>query len=387
MPRKKTEIPAEQETNETMDLNSQEPEETVTPEAQPEQAAELPAADALPESTLEADTPPVDTQTEPEQKGEAVMEQETPPTEEELPEPPASRTAAQRSFYTLDFNEVDRGLSPEQRQEWNSIYASYRSRSVMRGVVVGADPLNFRVRDKETGEIKQRRLRCAVVIPFRVRILIPETEMWMEGEERPDFVLRNITGAEIDFVVTHVDREGEFVVASRKQALASQRFYFGSHGNLNRSGARTQCDVLAVGNRRCLVSCHGYDINLTQRELSYTAIPDLQQVYHTGQTLPCVVKSFDRTAQKLTISVKESVVNPFDGAEIRHPVGCSRQAVIAGKYGGGVFCNLPDGVTVMCSYSFQYDDATFRSGDRVIVVIQRYATEQKQIYGKIVAKN
>jgi hypothetical protein len=33
--------------------------------------------------------------------------------------------------------------------------------------------------------------------------------------------------------------------------------------------------------------------------------------------------------------------------------------MISSKYGGGVFCNLPDGVTCMCNYSYQHEDADF----------------------------
>ena len=125
---------------------------------------------------------------------------------------------------------------------------------------------------------------------------------------------------------------------------------------------------------------------MTQRELSYTAVADLREKYRTGEELNCVVKAYDRGKNHLVISVKESVPNPFDGADFRHPEGSQRCAVISGKYGGGVFCNLPDGVTVMCNYAFHYDDSTFKSGDRVLLVIQRYDMEKKQIYGKIVAK-
>lgn len=155
---------------------------------------------------------------------------------------------------------------------------------------------------------------------------------------------------------------------------------------LHRTGARIPCRVLAVGPRRCLVECYGHDINLTQRELRYTAIPDLREQYHPGQTLECVVKEYDREQDALEISVKETNPNPFDGARERHPVGCTRQAVIAGKYAGGVFCNLPDGAVCMCSYAFHYDDASFEIGDTVMVLIQRYEMTKKQIYGKIVAK-
>lgn len=314
----------------------------------------------------------------------AVSTVESPGTQEE--HPTFREHNGHSDFYDLDFNALDRDLSPEQRQEWNSIYASYRSRSVLTGSIAGVDRHTVRVRDRRTGEMVRQDMYCATIIPFRVRILIPSAEMWMKGEERPDYVLRNMSGAVIDFVVTHVDREADFAIASRRLALRARRYYFSTQPSLHRSGARVKCRVLAVGPRRCLVECGGYDIDLTQREMRYTAIPDLREQYHRGDALDCIVKHYDRENAKLVISVKETNPNPFDGAELRHPVGSRRQAEIAGKYAGGVFCNLPDGVVVMCSYSFHYDDAAFAIGDKVIVMIQRYDFGKKQIYGKIIAK-
>ena len=120
---------------------------------------------------------------------------------EELPEPSEPE---KKSFYDLDFRALDQDLSPEQRQEWNTIYASFRSRSVMRGTIIGVDPHSMTVRSAQTGQVETKRMYCAVIVPFRARILIPETEMWAESEERPAFVLRNMPGAQIDFVITHV---------------------------------------------------------------------------------------------------------------------------------------------------------------------------------------
>ena len=164
------------------------------------------------------------------------------------------------------------------------------------------------------------------------------------------------------------------------------RRYFFSTQPLHQPGSRVPCHVLAVGPRRCLVECYGYDVNLSQRDMSYAAIPDLREQYHPGDELTCVVKQFDRKAGNLEISVKETVPNPFDEASLRHPVGCRRRATIAGKYAGGVFCNLPDGAVVMCRYSFHYEDSDFKTGDTVMVVIQRYDEGKKQIFGKIVGK-
>lgn len=303
---------------------------------------------------------------------------------EEEPTPKAAESD-QKSFYDLDFHTLDQNLSPEQRQEWNTIYASFRSRSAMRGTIIGIDPHSMAVRDPQSGALETKRMYCAVIVPFRVRILIPETELWTEGDERPNFVLRNMAGAQIDFVITHVDREAGFAIGSRKLALRSRRYFFSAQ-LFHRPGSRVTCHVLAVGPRRCLVECYGHDLNLTQRDMSYAAIPDLRDQYHPGDELNCIVKQYDRQADTLEISVKESVPNPFDDAVFRHPVGSRRQASIAGKYAGGVFCNLPDGAVVMCRYAFHYEDSDFQIGDTVMVVIQRYDEGKKQIFGKIVGK-
>lgn len=310
--------------------------------------------------------------------------EDTPPPE---PAPPADAPPMtdRQSFFAMDFREVDRGLTAEERQAWSSIYASYRGHSALSGKIIGADPLSMNVRSRETGEVERRTMYCVVVLVYRVPVYIPATEMWI-GEERPDFVLRNMMGAAIDFIITKVDREGGYAIASRRQAARAQRYFFAHRPDLCKEGARVKCRMLAVGPRRCLVECYGHDVDLTQRELSYTAIADLREQYHPGDELDCIVKGYDAPRRELQISVKETESNPFEGAELRHPVGSRRFAVIAGKYGGGVFCNLPDGTVCMCNYSYQHEDSDFQSGDHVTLVVQRFELEKRQMYGKILSK-
>lgn len=347
-----------------------------------------------------AETPPmgegsVDDLLEDEAVGDAgagprtsAPEDETVALPEELAqeeEKPVEKSDRQK-FFDLKFNRLDRGLTPEERQEWNSIYASYRDRSALRGTITGIDPLHVNVWNRETKEMERQTMYCAIVIPYRVRIVIPATEMWDRGWERPDFVLQNMVGSSIDFIVTKVDRESGFAIASRRLALRARRYYFAHRPNLNAVGTRVKCRVMSVGPRRALIECYGHDINLTQRELRYTAIPDLRDEYHPGQELECVVKVYDPDTDRLEISVKETESNPYEGAEQRHPVGSRRHAMIAGKYGGGVFCNMVDGTVCMCNYSYQHDDSDFSVGDTVILVVQRFDEGKKQMYGKILSK-
>ena len=318
----------------------------------------------------------------------AVAGDALPPLEEPMPgqdTPPAPPMTDRQSFFALDFHELDRGLSQEERQAWNSIYASFRGHSALSGTVIGADPHSMNVRNKETGQVERRTMYCVVVLVYRVPVYIPATEMWT-GEARPDYVLQNMMGASIDFIITKVDREGGYAIASRRQAARAQRYFFAHRPDLCAEGARVKCRLLAVGPRRCLAECYGHDVDLTQRDLSYTAIADLRAEYHPGDELDCIVKGYDAAQRNLLISVKETEANPFEGAEQRHPVGSRRYAVIAGKYGGGVFCNLPDGTVCMCNYSYQHEDSEFQSGDHVTLVVQRFERDKRQMYGKIMSK-
>lgn len=281
---------------------------------------------------------------------------------------------------------LDRGLPPEERQEWNSIYASYRGRSAITGTIIGVDPHSIYVWNPETERREKKTMYCAIVVPYRVRIVIPASEMWESGNERPDYVLQNMVGASIDLVIIKVEREAGFAIGSRRLASRSQRYFFAHREDLHRIGSRVKCRMLAVGPRRCLVDCYGHDLDLTQREMRYAAIPDLRDEYHPGMELESVVKVYDSTKDELIISVKETETNPILGAEQRHPVGSRRLAVISGKYGGGVFCNLPDGVVCMCNYSFQHEDSDFMVGENVMLVVQRYNEEKLQMFGKILSK-
>lgn len=113
---------------------------------------------------------------------EAVVEEDTSPPmteapagEQEMPAPKPEMSDREK-FFHLDFHKLDRNLSEEERREWNAIYASYRGGSPLSGTVIGVDMFSLNVRSRRTGEVRKRELSCAIVVLYRVRILIPETE-------------------------------------------------------------------------------------------------------------------------------------------------------------------------------------------------------------------
>ena len=288
-------------------------------------------------------------------------------------------------FKDLDLTELDKDLSEEQQKEWNAIYASYRAGSVLTGRVVGMDTNTITLPDKETGEYKRVAINCLVVISYRVKVLIPEQQVWFdEKTTRPEHVLRSMTGATIDYVITGIDRESDCCTASRRLAMGVRRRSFLKL--TPKVGKKVSVNILAVGATHLLGTSGGLDMTLSQRDLSYGMISDLREKFHPGEMHTAILKEYDDETKQLRVSVKEAEPHPFDGVEIRHPLNSRRASTISGKYKGGVFCKLEENLDCLCTYSMYQCDEDFDIGDQVIVVITKYDYTRKLVYGKIVAK-
>jgi ribosomal protein S1 len=223
---------------------------------------------------------------------------------------------------------------------------------------------------------------CLVVFDYRVKVLIPYSEMWVdaESEQRPG-VMKRFLGAEVDYIVTKIDREGNCVVASRAQAISYRRKAVAKR--LHKPGDLVDCRILAVSTTRILVECEGYESVLSQRNISYGTILDLREDYRPGQTVKAVFKGFEE--DRIQLSIKEVNPHPFDDVESRHPLHCRRLSRIMGKYAGGVFCSLEKDFTCLCLYTTGQKDSDFNPGDDVIIVVTKYDYHNKLVYGRIVS--
>lgn len=287
-------------------------------------------------------------------------------------------------FYDINFSEVDKDLTPEERAEWQSIYASIRSGSIMTGTMVGTDIHEFSFVPKGETKAEKQTIRCAIVIPYRVKIIIPETEMSLIPMPEGGYVLHSMGGAKLEFIITHVDRENGIAVASRKKALEKLMFVT-NRRDLQDKIIETK--VMSVGKNVCVINYGGYDVLVHKRDVNYSLVPDLRNVLHPGEIKKAKVMSFNPDEGKMKLSIKATMPHPFDGVETRHPVGTARVATVVGKYGGGVFCRLYDGVTdVLCAYDTMHYDGDFNIGDKVEIVIRKLNYDKKVVYGKMIRK-
>jgi ribosomal protein S1 len=279
------------------------------------------------------------------------------------------------NFNEINTAEFDKNLPPEELKEWNAIYASYRSGSLMSGVVTGVDSYAL------GGDGKTL---AVVVIPHRVKILIPESLIWHESDNIPEGVTRNLLGAKIEFVITNIDRENSVCTASRIAATQIRRRQF--FGGKPKTGDIIKCNVLAVGIKKILVEVGGFDLRLRRQDLCYTAVSDFRTNYIAGQTLAAVITNSSKKEGKIAVSVRDAKTHPYIGIRKRHPINSRRPSVITGKYKGSIFCRLEDDFDCLCTYSEFQKDEDFEVGDRVLIIVKRFNDESKRVFGVIVSK-
>ncbi|OQB12303.1 MAG: 30S ribosomal protein S1 [Firmicutes bacterium ADurb.Bin193] len=288
-------------------------------------------------------------------------------------------------FKDLNLSEMDKNLTEPEREEWQAIYASYRSASVISGGVAGVDLHEFKIVPKGKKKAVSQTVRCLIVIKYRIKIIIPESEVFLEDFNSGYHILHSMCGAQVDYVITYIDREAGFAVASRKLAL--EKMQAATARQRLKEGQMIDVKIISVGRNVCTVNYGGYDIMLPQRDVSYSIVPDLRETIHPGEIKKAVIKEYDKDEKILKISIKETTAHPFDGIETRHPLKSTRIATIVGKYGGGVFCRLYDNITdVLCSYDPMQYDGDYKIGNTVEIIISKYNFERKLVYGKILRK-
>ena len=282
------------------------------------------------------------------------------------------------NFNQINTAELDKDLSPEERAEWNAIYASYQAESLLSGIVSGVDSYSV----GEDGEV----MLAVVIFAYRVKILIPEKLLWNDEKYAEKEITRNLLGAKIDYVITNIDRENSVCVASRIAATKIKRKQFFKSRVTPKIGDRVQCNVLAVGIKRILVEVNGFDLQLKRQDLCYSAYTDFRLIYSTGQTLPAVITKVSRRESKLSVSVRDAKPHPYIGLQKRHPINCRRTSVITGKFKGFIFCKLEDDYDCLCKYSNYHNDDDFSIGDRIVIIIKDYDDKNSRVYGVIVSK-
>ena len=271
------------------------------------------------------------------QRKAAAAETETEP---EAPKPsPIRRRRTEEpapASRILSIDEEAKVQSAEDKQAylWMELRGSMRTKRTLTGILSGV-------------ERTPSGLPLAIVYYKDTRVVIPASEMNInleDHQESGEKELRNryaqilswMMGAEIEFIVSGLDKRSGSVVASRRDAMQrKQRQFFLTPGRdgqpLVKEGTTAEARVIAVSERVVRVEIFGVEVPIFARDVAWEWVDDCNDYYGIGDRVLVKILSIDRSNPRnirLQASIRETIPNPA-----RDNI---KKCVVQGKYIGKV---------------------------------------------------
>jgi len=249
---------------------------------------------------------------------------------------------------------------------WPEVYASRQNRSALKWPVIGVEEHALRFRDGE------EKVLCLVVGKERVKGLIPLQESGVDpgpGKAATRSRLLGLLGQELDFVVTNIDLNNEWFLASRKAAL--ERLSSRTWPELKEGDVKT-CIARRVHGKAVVVEIGGVEGILPASEISYGWVDEIVDVIQPGESFDVKIKELDREKQRLIVSIKDLIPNPWPDATRRYAKNAFYRGVVTGVTNFGIFVALEPGVNALLRH---FRSEVPRKGDEVAFVVDRIDTK------------
>jgi small subunit ribosomal protein S1 len=186
--------------------------------------------------------------------------------------------------------------------------------------------------------------------------------------------------------VTQFDREHKNLIVSRRNILEQEKEEARkklleeiTEGQVRRGTVRSVMDFGAF------VDLGGLDGLLHVSEMAYRRVKNPAEVVKVGDVVDVKILKIDRETGKLSLSLKQAMADPWQGAENRYPVGSSITARVARVEGFGAFLEAEEGIEGLLPVSeiswqrIRHPSDVLREGDTVKVVVLSIDPVQKRM--------
>lgn len=247
----------------------------------------------------------------------------------------------------------------------------------------------------ESGEITTRKVvgynKGGLTVEFNhIRGFVPASHLvdmprnLTEEQRRAE--LENRIGEEMRLKVIEVDPKRRRLVMS--QMLAEREYRSAQREELFKTlsvGDVVEGVVRSIRPFGAFVDIGGVDGLLHVSEIGYGNISHPREVLSVGQKIQVQVIRIDPETQRVALSRRKLLPNPWDGIEERYPVGSIVLATITRLSDFGAFAELEPGVEGLIHISELADIAvaeplkTVKPGDRVMVKVLRVDPKRQRV--------
>jgi small subunit ribosomal protein S1 len=217
----------------------------------------------------------------------------------------------------------------EQKKNWELVINKYQEGSIVQG----------RVKSKVKG---------GLVVQIGVEAFLPASQIDVQAPKN----LEQYIGQTYNFKIVRIDRKRCNIVLSRRELIESER----------EEKRRVLLEELKVGDTRrgvvknitdygAFVDLDGVDGLLHITDLSWGRISHPSEVVKVGEELNVKVIGIDTQSRRVSLGLKQTVANPWDGISERYEGGKLVKGKVVNMVNFGLFVMLEPGVEALVHIS------------------------------------
>jgi len=173
------------------------------------------------------------------------------------------------------------------------------------------------------------------------RAFCPYSQMALRRVENPEALI----GTRLAFRISEYAENGRNIVVSRRALLEEEQQRLKEEAQAGISEGMTVAGtVISLQDYGAFVDIGGIEGLLPISEIGWSRVKDVREVLSVGQQLKVVIKSIDKEKDRISLSLKDTLADPWEQVPVRFPEGSFHSGTVARLDTFGAFVTLSDGV-------------------------------------------
>jgi len=173
------------------------------------------------------------------------------------------------------------------------------------------------------------------------RAFCPYSQIALRRVEHPEALI----GTRLAFRISEYAENGRNIIVSRRALLEEEQQRLKEEAQAGISvGMTVTGTVISLQDYGAFVDIGGLEGLLPISEIGWSRVKDVREVLSVGQQLKVVVKSIDSEKDRISLSIKDTLADPWEQVAERYPEGSFHAGMVARLDTFGAFVTLSDGV-------------------------------------------
>jgi len=196
-----------------------------------------------------------------------------------------------------------------------------------------------------------------------------------------------LIGTRLAFRITDYAENGRNIVVSRRALLEEEQRRLKDEAQAGlEEGMTVKGTVTSLQDFGAFVDIGGLEGLIPISEIGWSRVKDVRDVLSVGQQLQVVIKSIDREKERISLSLKDTLADPWDQVAQLYPEGSFHTGSISRLAPFGAFVTLASGVDGLLHISklgggkrINHPREVVKEGDEVEVKIESFDRENRRL--------